>query len=315
MTENAEMGSDPVESLRSRLRGRVVAAALTPFSASGSVLRSEVAPYATAVAASGVGGLAVGAHTGRGSSLPATELAWLVGAFGAASGLPVIAGVAADPSDRDAALRTAESFVSAGAAGLLVYPMAGASPSETVALHSRLGSALGVPLVAFVLYERASGCQYSPSTVAELVSLPWVAGVKLALLDNAMGCQDIIAAARSAAPSTLVLTGEDRMYGPSMMWGADSALVGIASALPSWSVAVLSAWMAGSHSEFVAASARLDALAQLTFREPMEGYVQRMAWTAVWEGIMPEAAAYDPYGPPLPADERERLWKALETLQ
>jgi 4-hydroxy-tetrahydrodipicolinate synthase len=47
----------------------------------------------------------------------------------------------------------------------------------------------------------------------------------------------------------------------------------------------------------------------------MEGYVQRMAWTAVWEGILPESAAYDPYGPPLPADERDRLWKALDSLQ
>jgi 4-hydroxy-tetrahydrodipicolinate synthase len=309
------MGSDRVESLRSRLRGRVVAAALTPFSSSGAVLRSEVGPYASALTASGIGGIAVGAHTGRGGSLPAEVLASLVSDFAAASGLPVVAGVAASRDALDEAVRTGSRLVDAGAEALLVYPMAGASSAEIVELHARLGSSLGVPLIAFVLYERAMGCQYSPSTVASLVSLPSVLGVKLALLDDAMGCQDLIAAARSAAPSTLVLTGEDRMYGPSMMWGADSALVGIASALPSWSVAVLDAWTAGDHSAFVAASMRLDALAQLTFREPMEGYVQRMAWTAQWEGIMPASAAHDPYGPPLPASEREELWKALDSLQ
>lgn len=315
MTVNAEKDSGRIEALRSRLRGRVVAATLTPFSSSGSVLRDSVAPYASAVAASGVGGLAVGAHTGRGSSLPASELAWLVGEFGSTTGLPVVAGVAAARGSFSEALPVASSLVAAGASGLLVYPVPGATPAEIVELHELLGLSLEVPLIVFVLYERASGCQYSPATVAELVSLPWVAGVKLALLDDAMGCQDLIAAARSASPTTLVLTGEDRMYGPSMMWGADSALVGIASALPSWSVAVLDAWMAGDHSTFVAASQRLDALAQLTFREPMEGYVQRMAWTAEWEGIMPASAAYDPYGPPLPASEREQLWKALESLQ
>lgn len=103
------------------------------------------------------------------------------------------------------------------------------------------------------------------------------------------------------------------MYGPSFMWGADTALVGIAAAQVELSVAVLRAWSAGDAAQFVAASDRLDRFAAVTFYAPIEGYVQRMIWAAVWEGLIPEEAAYDPYGPALPA-ERDAVIRCLEEL-
>jgi 4-hydroxy-tetrahydrodipicolinate synthase len=215
---------------------------------------------------------------------------------------------------QDDLLRLAVRLRTAGAAALLVSPIAGSSPEATVRLHELLGAEVGLPLMAFVLYERASGCRYDAGTVAELLRLPGVCGVKLALLDDAIGCQDILATAGRTAPDTLRLTGEDRMYGPSLMWGADSALLGIAAAVPSWSADVLDAWTEQDLPRFVAASARLDKLAQLTFTEPMEGYVQRMAWVAAWQGILPDAVAVDPYAPKLPGDERDRLVQALDQL-
>ncbi len=314
----SEPGATSVESPRDLLGGRVVAAALTPFEADGTVARDAVQPYAVALRDGGVGGVAVGAHTGRGAHLDTDDLAWLVHAFGEASGLPVVAGLAGRSGGH---LGTERELVAgalalreAGAAALLVSPVAGASRAATVRLHERLGEEAGLPLLAFVLYERASGCQYDTATVAELLALPWVCGVKLALLDDAMGCQDTLAAARVADPDALLLTGEDRMYGPSLMWGAEAALVGIAAALPAWSTAVLDAWTRGDHSGFVAASIRLDALARATFCEPMEGYVQRMAWAAAWQGILPAGVARDPYGPPLPVDAHDQLVRTLEAL-
>lgn len=298
-----------------QLRGGVVAAALTPFRSDGSVGRAAANRYITAIRDGGVRGLAVGAHTGRGARLPASELAWLVGEYASVSGLPVIAGLGGPAAASvDDLLRLGERLVGAGASALLVNPPPGASRARIVGLHEKLGAELGVPLVAFVLYERASGCQYDSATVAELAALPYVDAVKLALLDDAMVCQDLIAVVRRHAPETLVLTGEDRMYGPSFMWGADAALVGIAAALPSLSVAVLEAWNRKDYAEFVAASARLDQLAALTFREPMEGYVQRMAWAAEWQGILPGDLANDPFGPGCDPAEREALRAALEGL-
>jgi 4-hydroxy-tetrahydrodipicolinate synthase len=317
MTSNGTGPRRPaaVARVRDLLRGRVVAATLTPFHTDGRVAREAVAGYAAALRRGGAGALAVGAHTGRGGRLQPDDLAVLVSEYADASGLPIIAGLALAPERPvEDAIRLGLRLRAAGAAALLVCPVSGASPADIVRLHERLGEETELPLMAFVLYERASGCQYAEETVAELLTLPWVCGVKLALLDNAVACQDILATARSVDPDALVMTGEDRMYGPSLMWGADTALLGIASALPEWSVAVLDAWTRGDHASFVAASTRLDALGRLTFREPMEGYVQRMAWIAAWQGILPSEVAVDPFGPPLPADERERLLSAVRAL-
>ena len=104
------------------------------------------------------------------------------------------------------------------------------------------------------------------------------------------------------------------MYGPSFMWGADTALVGIASAQVELSAAVLRAWTAGDHAGFLTASDRLDRFAAATFYAPIEGYVQRMLWAAEWEGLVPAAAAHDPYGPALPQGERDLVIRCLEGL-
>jgi 4-hydroxy-tetrahydrodipicolinate synthase len=310
--------NDPGGDIRDLLRGRLVAAALTPFHRDGTVAREAVGAYATALRDGGSGAVAVGAHTGRGAHLGTGDLCWLVREFGTASGLPVVAGVGPGP-DRGVGdlVSCAMGLRDGGAAALLVSPVRGASRAEVVRLHERLGTETGLPLVAFVLYDQASGCQYDADTVTELLALPWVCGVKLALLDDAMECQDILDRARSAAPRALMLTGEDRMYGPSLMWGAEASLLGLAAALPHWSVAVVDAWSRQDLPAFVAASARADALARLTFRAPMEAYVQRMAWLAAWQGILPDAVAFDPFGPYAqhpPPGERDRLISALAPL-
>jgi 4-hydroxy-tetrahydrodipicolinate synthase len=37
----------------------------------------------------------------------------------------------------------------------------------------------------------------------------------------------------------------------------------------------------------------------------MEGYIRRMLWAAAADGALPPEACDDPWGPPLPSDERE----------
>lgn len=293
----------------------MVAAALTPFGTAGNVEHSQVAPYVTALARDGIGGLAIGAHTGRGGHLAPADFVRLVHESRAATGLPVVAGVGrpgapvGDVDPAEAVLPIAERLCAAGADALLVVPPSGADRATVVALHERLGAELATPLIAFVLYERASGCCYDAATVVELIAQPWVVGTKLALLDDAMACQDIIVAMRRERPDALVITGEDRMFGPSLLWGADSALVGVAAALPARSVEVMDAWRRRDYPAFIAASARLDRFAAATFREPMEGYVQRMARAAARQGILP--AAVDPYGPALSAAELAQLDRDL----
>jgi 4-hydroxy-tetrahydrodipicolinate synthase len=55
----------------------------------------------------------------------------------------------------------------------------------------------------------------------------------------------------------------------------------------------------------VALSELCDRFAQATFTDPMEGYIRRMLWAAAADGALPQDACDDPWGPPLPADQRD----------
>ena len=54
----------------------------------------------------------------------------------------------------------------------------------------------------------------------------------------------------------------------------------------------------------MARSELCDRFAQVTFTHPMEGYVRRMLWAAAADGALPAEACDDPWGPPLPPEER-----------
>ncbi|TQK51896.1 4-hydroxy-tetrahydrodipicolinate synthase [Streptomyces sp. SLBN-118] len=313
------------EDLVRRLRGTVLPAVATPCDSRGVVDFGALRGYAERIAAEPIGGVAVWAHTGRGLHLTEADRLQVLRIWREAVPGPIVAGAGVPRSTRAVNLREAWSATVAmavqaadlGADAVMVYPLAQfasrpAGQSEAVRLHERVADESGLPVLGFFLHGEAGGYPYPPDLIRRLLALPSAAGVKLATLDRAMACQDAI---RAAQPSgKLAVSGEDRMFGPSLMWGADSALVGIAAARVSLTSAVLDAWRSGDHAGFLRASGRLDRFAEVTFREPIEGYVQRMLWAAVWEGLIPQDAAHDPYGPQLPVREREAVVACLEEL-
>lgn len=285
------------------LRHGVTAAMLTPFDSAGTPDVDAAGPYAASLVRDGVRGLAVGAHTGRGLLLAGAVRRALIRTVRAAVDVPLVAGVglghadAPTPSAVERTLvATATDLAASGADALLVYPVARDAHPDLPALHAAVADAAGLPVIAFVLYEAASGHRYSVDLARRLVATDGVAGIKLAVLDDAVACQDILTACRAERPDTILFTGEDRMLGPSLMWGADAALVGIAAAVPGVTVDVLDAWTDRRHAEFVTASARADALGARVFRSPVDTYVQRMAWLAAWEGRLPRSVCHDPMG-------------------
>ncbi|MEV2268394.1 dihydrodipicolinate synthase family protein [Nonomuraea africana] len=334
--------------LRDRLRGALVAAAATPMTRSGEVDLDLAESYFHRLVASGADALAVLAHTGRGPFLPtevrrglilrarATGVPVIVGVGGAGTPAPhpgagsgrkeALSGGAADEgagalersmADEGAgvverplaegsadvverAVADARTAAELGADGVLLFP----SPGDRVALHDAVWRAAELPMIAFDLY--TSPCP--PAVMREILGHPGVAGLKTALLSDAMGCQETIAMAREAG--RLAITGEDRMFGPSLLWGAEAALVGIAAASVEATAAVMRAFDGDDLRAFEKASARLDRLAAATFTAPMEGYVQRMLWLAAAEGLIPESHAHDPFGPGLPEEDRERVLAA-----
>ncbi|TYB69214.1 dihydrodipicolinate synthase family protein [Nonomuraea sp. PA05] len=286
--------------LRDRLRGSLTAAALTPMNPAGEVDLDVAESYFRRLVASGADALAVLAHTGRGPFLPAPVRAEVI-TRARRAGVPVIVGVGgARPDQASDAVADARTAAELGADAVLVFP----EPGDRVALHEAVWSAAGLPMIAFDLY--TNPCP--PGTLRRLLSLPGVAGLKTALLSDAMACQQTIALTRDA--DRLAITGEDRMFAASLLWGAQAALVGVAAASVGTTAAVLRAYEGDDLRGFEKAAARLDRLAAATFTAPMEGYVQRMAWLAAAEGLIPEDHAHDPYGPALPDGERARVLAA-----
>ncbi|MFF4227885.1 dihydrodipicolinate synthase family protein [Streptomyces sp. NPDC001820] len=310
------------ENLVRRLRGAVLPAVATPMDPRGVVDLDALHGYAERIAAERIGGVAVWAHTGRGLHLSEPDRQQVLSIWREAVEGSIVAGVGVPRSVRPTTLREAVfatvtmavRAAEGGADAVMVYPLAqlDGDDDEALRLHESVAAESGLPVLGFFLHGEAGGYPYPPSLIRRLLNLPSAAGIKLATLDRAMACQDAIRAAEESGK--LVVTGEDRMFGPSLMWGADSALVGIAAARVGLTSAVLEAWRAGDHGAFVRASGRLDRFAEATFLAPIEGYVQRMLWAAVWEGLLPESAAFDPYGPGLAAGERRVVVDCLEGL-
>lgn len=314
-----------------RLRDTVIPAVPVPFGPDGTIDADAQRAYIAWMAGQGVGGVAVWAHTGRGPHLADRQREQILAAW--RSGLPdtpIVCGVgmpagASLPEDPAARHRTAvavgrESARQAsdwGADVLMAHPprhlgdVSGAA-DQIVEYHAALAE-IGLPVLAFLLYEAAGGVSYDVALLRRILALDGVIGVKVATLDSVMTFQDV---ARSIAdlPDALLISGEDRFLGYSLMCGAHGALVGMAAACTDIIVTLMHAWRTGRYDEFVQLSARIDAFSEATFRVPMEGYVQRMLWALEDDGVIP-SAAIDLFGPALDDRDRQRVREAVRALR
>jgi 4-hydroxy-tetrahydrodipicolinate synthase len=305
------------------LRATLIPAVPVPFDEQGRIDRADQDRYVAHMAGQPIGGVAVWAHTGRGLRLSVEQRADVLTAWraGLGKGRFVIAAAGADPRERregavlDAARSMAHHAAQLGADALLVHPpMAFRGKPEQdrliVAYHAAVAEA-GLPLVLFYLYESAGGISYGPHVLAELLARPEVLGIKVATLDSVMRFQDVAQLVRSQFPTKLLITGEDRFLGYSLMCGAGAALIGMGAACTGLQAELLSAYWAGDASRFVALNGPVDDLARHTFVAPMEGYIRRMLWCLVHEGVISAESAHDPWGPPLGRAEFDQIGACL----
>jgi 4-hydroxy-tetrahydrodipicolinate synthase len=249
------------------------------------------------MARQGIAGVAVWAHTGRGPHLDPDERGLVLETWRAA--LPervLVAGAAT--------LEAARAARAGGADALLAFPRA----ADPVGWHAALSAEL--PVIAFYLYEAAGGVSYDDATLRAILALPGVIGIKVATLDSIMAFQRVAALLRDR-PDKLLITGEDRFLGYSILMGARAALVGMGAALTDLQCALLQAHTAGDHARFNRLLVVLDQFAQATFVPPMEGYVRRMLWAAAALGIIPDDACDDPWAPDESPGEREAVIRAV----
>ena len=326
--------TDRARSIASQLNGALIPAVPVPRRANGQLHPEAQRTYAGWMAGQPVAGVAVWAHTGRGLHLDADTREQVLSSWRAAMPAPAViiagcgvpAGGAPLPSDArartDEVIRRTMAMATAARAGgadaLLVHPPSHLAtlpdaPARVLALHDALAEA-GLPLIAFLLYQRASGLEYDDALLDELLALPHVIGVKLATLDSVMRFQT--AAARMAVHhrERLLITGEDRFLGYSLMIGAQCALIGMGAARARMQAALVRAAQEHDAPALVRLTMVCDRFAAATFREPMEGYIRRMLWVLVEDGIIPEEACHDPAGPSLDREERARVAQAVRDL-
>src|SRR3989454_950463 len=151
---------------------------------------------------------------------------------------------------------------------------------------------------------------YADATLHAILALPNVIGIKVATLDSVVTFQRLAAALREH-PDRLLITGEDRFLGYSIMMGARAALIGMGSALTDLQALLLTCWRKREYSTFFRLTSLLDAFGSTTFAAPVEGYIRRMLWALAAEGVIPDDACDDPWGPPLPDAEREAVRRAV----
>jgi 4-hydroxy-tetrahydrodipicolinate synthase len=253
--------------------------------------------YARWMAAQPVAGVAVWAHTGRGPHLGADVRRQVLDSWREAMPDKIIVAGAREVGMAIEARR-------GKADALLAFP----ERNDPIAYHRRLGREL--PVIAFYLYESAGGVAYDDDTLHGILNLPEVLGIKVATLDSVMTFQRIAAVLQSH-PTKLLITGEDRFLGYSLLMGARAALIGMGAALPDLQSDLVRACRAEDWGRFVTLSDLCDRFSQTTFIQPMEGYIRRMLWAAAAEGALPPEACDDPWGPPLPASERETVERAV----
>ncbi len=286
--------------LADRLQWGLLPAVPVPFRGADVALDAQEA-YAAWLARQPIAGVAVWAHTGRGRHLSrAARRTILTSWRGALPGRLVVAGADSVEMARDA--RTG------GADAVLALP----SRQDPIAYHRALGAEL--PVILFDLYEAAGGVIYDDETLSALLALPSVVGIKVATLDSVMRFQHL-AALVADTPGKLLITGEDRFLGYSLMLGARAALIGLGAALTDLVAPVLDAYAARDHARFLGASAKADRYGAATFARPMEGYVRRLLWALAADGVIPADACDDPWGPPLALGEREAVARAVRALR
>jgi 4-hydroxy-tetrahydrodipicolinate synthase len=244
-----------------------------------------------------VAGVAVWAHTGRGPYLSRDQRRRVLAAWRAALPMsPIVAGATS--------LEMAAEAKAGGANALLAFPRA----DDPVAYHEALGREL--PVIAFYLYEAGGGVAYDNQTLHAILALPNVIGIKVATLDSVVTFQRIAGLMRDH-PDKLLITGEDRFLGYSLTMGARAALIGTGAALTDLQVALMESFRSGDFGKFVRLSGVCDRFASATFGSPVEGYVRRMLWALAADGVIPEDACDDPWGPSLPLAERDAVRAAV----
>ena len=195
----------------------------------------------------------------------------------------------------------------AGAEGFAIFPpfptfLGNPVPAEMIyRYHKAVADAVEAPIIAFQ-FPVAWGPDFTPETLARLVTIPQLIGLKEASFDTTKTLQTIDAA-RALPRKIGIMTGSDTFICEAMIMGCDGALIGFAGTATDRLIAMHAAVKAKRYDEAQAIWAKLGPLARFAWRPPIRDYRPRMKEVLVMQGLI-ECAAVRP--PQLGVDEAER---------
>lgn len=305
----------------------VYPATLCPFHDDESIDESGLTEYITEVASvDGINGVVCNGHTGEIMSLRPQErdrvTSVVRAAVDAVNGqqkrdVKTITGVSAEGSHE--AIDHAKAARDAGADAILLMPphhwlRFGRSDETAVGFIRDVAEGAGVPIIIHQ-YPAWTKAGYTLKEMLEMVKIPEVVMIKMGTRDMSRWLFDY-EQLKAAAPHVSIVTCHDEFLLPTLLEGADGALIGFAGFVPELMVktvhAALDADLAGARDarETVAPLARLI----YNFGEPGCGAHQRMKVARWLMGRFPSPLFRRPIRPLSEAgiqDIREQL-KAID---
>lgn len=297
------------------------------FDKKGGIVDEAQAKYAQYMDKQPVSGVALWVHTGRGLMLSKEQREKVFNTWRKAlSGdKDIICGVgsklAGEMTEEEYignTLEMGEQAKALGADAILLYPPAfyrgKPEQDEKVLEYHKKVCEIGLPVIVFYLYEEAGGILYSREVLEKIFAIENIAGIKMATLDSAMTYQDVSNMILRCFPEIKLITGEDRMYGYTLARGACGSLVGLGAVCQKLQREMMDAFWTEDYELFVKRMLQVDKLAECTFIRPMEGYIEKMLYILNLQGIIPEEAVNDPYGPGITEEEKAEIKRVLKEI-
>jgi 4-hydroxy-tetrahydrodipicolinate synthase len=283
---------------------------ILPFRADFSVDEAAYRGLLRGVAGQpGVRGIVANGQAGEVSSLSRDErkrsLAIAVDEVGGR--VPVIAGVYSDGTAEAAEL--ARDAKAEGAAGVLVFPptlfMWGAlNKTDMPVRHvSEIAEKADLPIIVFE-YPPSTGIGYKPATLAKLVEIPQVVGVK-EWSNDIVTYHGTLRTLRAAGRPVALFSAFTMALTATFLLGADGAISGMGSVVPDLEAGLFAACRAGDLDAAHRLGDRLDPLVRVFYAPPFVDVHTRIKEALVLLGRIPAAHVR----PPLtPVSDAERGW-------
>ncbi len=293
----------------------IYASTVCPMTADGAIAYRDLESHIGEVAGcGGLKGLLINGHAGENAMLEREEAREVVAtARRVAPRSLIVAGVNAE-SSRNAVL-LAEDAAAAGADAILVFApfswIVGVDARTVVNHHRAIHDATDLPLMLFQGSVNSGKLWFPPETLAALVHLPRVVGIKEGSWETS-AYEISRRVVRETRPGVAVMASGDEHLLSSFVLGSEGSLVSLAAVVPQLIVALDLAVRAGDMAAARACHDRIYPLARTVYGTGPAGLVSARLKACLEILGRIDSAYCRPPTAALPAEEIAALTNALE---